>query len=75
VAARARASHAADTTGPTASRLSSKPPPDSSRRSFLIEGEAVIVRDDGQSDFNARRSRRRDLDAMLFAFDLIEYQG
>ena len=29
----------------------------------------VIVRHDGLSDFNALRYRRRDHDAMLFAFD------
>ena len=43
--------------------------------SFLIDGEAVIVRDDGLSDFNALRSRRRDREALLFAFDLIEHEG
>jgi bifunctional non-homologous end joining protein LigD len=43
--------------------------------SFLIDGEAVICREDGHSDFDALRSRRRDHDAMLFAFDLIEHQG
>ena len=29
----------------------------------------------GLSDFNALHSRRRDHDAVLFAFDLIEHQG
>lgn len=43
--------------------------------SFLIDGEAVICRDDGLSDFNALRSRRRDHEAVLFAFDLIEHEG
>ena len=43
--------------------------------SFLIDGEAVICRDEGLSDFNALRSRRRNQDAMLFAFDLIEHEG
>jgi bifunctional non-homologous end joining protein LigD len=43
--------------------------------SFLIDGEAVIVRDDGLSDFNALRSQRRNHEAMLFAFDLIEHEG
>jgi bifunctional non-homologous end joining protein LigD len=43
--------------------------------SFLIDGEAVICRDDGLSDFNALRNRRRNYDAMLFAFDLIEHEG
>jgi bifunctional non-homologous end joining protein LigD len=43
--------------------------------SFLIDGEAVICRDDGLSDFNALRSRPREHDAILFAFDLIEHEG
>ncbi len=37
--------------------------------SFLIDGEVVIVRDDGTPDFHALRSRRR------VAFDLIEQDG
>jgi bifunctional non-homologous end joining protein LigD len=44
-------------------------------RSFLIDGEAVICRNDGVSDFNALRSRRRDHEVVLIAFDLIEWQG
>jgi bifunctional non-homologous end joining protein LigD len=44
-------------------------------RSFLIDGEAVVCRDDGISDFDALRSRRRDHDVTLIAFDLIELQG
>lgn len=43
--------------------------------SFLIDGEAVICREDGYSDFNALRGRRRDHEAVLIAFDLIEHQG
>jgi bifunctional non-homologous end joining protein LigD len=43
--------------------------------SFLIDGEAVICRDDGLSDFNALRSRRHDHEVTLIAFDLIELQG
>jgi bifunctional non-homologous end joining protein LigD len=43
--------------------------------SFLIDGEAVIYRDDGVSDFNALRSRRRDHDVTLVAFDLIGLDG
>ena len=43
-------------------------------QSFLIDGEAVITRDDGTPDFHALRSRRRG-EAMLFAFDLIEQDG
>ena len=44
-------------------------------QSFLIDGEAVVCRDDGLSDFDALRSGLFDADAMLFAFDLIEHQG
>ena len=43
--------------------------------SFLIDGEAVIARDDGTPDFRALRSKRRGHEAMLFAFDLIEHDG
>ena len=43
--------------------------------SFLIDGEAVICGEDGISDFDALRSRRRDHDVTLIAFDLIELQG
>jgi len=44
-------------------------------QSFLIDGEVVVCRDDGLSDFKALHSRRCDHDAVLFAFDLIEHQG
>jgi bifunctional non-homologous end joining protein LigD len=44
-------------------------------QSFLIDGEAVIARDDGLPDFHALRSKRRGHDAVLFAFDLIEQDG
>jgi bifunctional non-homologous end joining protein LigD len=43
--------------------------------SFLIDGEAVIARDDGTPDFHALRSQRRGHEAVLFAFDLIEHNG
>jgi bifunctional non-homologous end joining protein LigD len=43
--------------------------------SFLIDGEAVVCRHDGLTDFNALRSRRHDHDVTLIAFDLIEWQG
>ena len=33
--------------------------------SFLIDGEAVIVRDDGTPDFHALRSQRRGHEAVL----------
>jgi len=41
--------------------------------SFLIDGEAVILNDDGRSDFNALRSRSRE--AALLAFDLRQHDG
>ena len=44
-------------------------------QSFLIDGEAVIARDDGTPDFHALRSNRRGREAVLFAFDLIEHDG
>ena len=43
--------------------------------SFLIDGEAVIIRDDGTPDFRALRSQHRDHEAVLVAFDLIERDG
>ena len=43
--------------------------------SFLIDGEAVIARDDGTPDFSALRSKRRGHEAVLYAFDLIELDG
>ena len=43
--------------------------------SFLIDGEAVIARDDGMPDFHALRSKRRGHEAVLIAFDLIEHDG
>jgi ATP-dependent DNA ligase len=42
--------------------------------SFVIDGEAVVLRNDGLSDFNALRSRRIR-EAVLIAFDLIEHKG
>ena len=44
-------------------------------QSFLIDGEVVIARDDGMSDFRALRSRRRGPEAVLYAFDLLQYDG
>jgi ATP-dependent DNA ligase len=43
--------------------------------SFLIDGEAVIARDDGTPDFHALRSKRGGQEAVLYAFDLIEHDG
>ena len=44
-------------------------------QSFLIDGEAVIARDDGTPDFHALRNRRRGREAALYAFDLIGHDG
>ena len=44
-------------------------------KSFLLDGEAVIPRADGMPDFNALRSQRRNHEALLYAFDLIEHDG
>ena len=43
--------------------------------SFLIDGEAVIARDDGMPDFHALRSKRRGPEAVLYAFDLLQHNG
>ena len=43
-------------------------------QSFLIDGEAVIPRDDGMPDFHALRSRASH-EAMLYAFDLLMHDG
>jgi len=40
---------------------------------FLIDGEVVVVRDDGAPGFHALRSRGHE--ALLYAFDLIEHDG
>ena len=40
-------------------------------QSFLIDGEAVVLNDDGTSDFHALRGHRRGAEALLVAFDLI----
>lgn len=43
--------------------------------SFLIDGEAIICRPDGVSNFDALRVGRRAHDVTLAAFDLIELQA
>ncbi len=43
--------------------------------SFLIDGEAVVCRPNGLSDFNALRSSRRGHEVSLIASDLIEVHG
>jgi bifunctional non-homologous end joining protein LigD len=44
-------------------------------QSLLIDGEAVIAREDGTPDFHALRGQRRGHEAVLYAFDLIEHDG
>ena len=43
--------------------------------SFLIDGEAVVCRPDGVSDFDALRLGRRAHEVTMVAFDLLELQG
>jgi ATP-dependent DNA ligase len=43
--------------------------------SFLIDGEAIVCREDGLSDFEALRVGRRAHEVLLAAFDLIELQA
>jgi ATP-dependent DNA ligase len=42
---------------------------------FLIDGEAVILNEDGASDFQALRGRGRGSEVVLVAFDLLEHVG
>ena len=44
-------------------------------QSFMIDGEGIICRADGVSDFDALRIGRRAHEVTLAAFDLIELQG
>ena len=44
-------------------------------QSFLIDGEAVVQRDDGTSYFRALRSKHRGREAVAVAFDMIEDDG
>ena len=43
--------------------------------SFVIDGEGVILRPDGVSDFDRLHSRRLADEAQLLAFDLLELDG
>lgn len=43
--------------------------------SCTIDGEAIVRRPDGHSDFHALRSRVGAAEAMLVAFDLVEIEG
>ena len=41
----------------------------------MIDGEAVVFRPDGHSDFTALRTNRGAAEATLVAFDLLQFQG
>ena len=41
----------------------------------MIDGEAVVFRPDGHSDFTALRSNRGAAQASLVAYDLLQFQG
>jgi bifunctional non-homologous end joining protein LigD len=42
---------------------------------FLLDGEGVILRSDGVSDFDALHDHRRDSEVQLLAFDMLELDG
>jgi bifunctional non-homologous end joining protein LigD len=44
-------------------------------KSVLLDGEAVIYREDGAADFDKLHSRCFEGDVVLYAFDLIELNG
>jgi bifunctional non-homologous end joining protein LigD len=44
-------------------------------RSFVIDGEAVLLGVDGISDFNGLHSRQHDDEVMLYAFDVLALDG
>jgi ATP-dependent DNA ligase len=44
-------------------------------RSCIIDGEAIVLGDDGLPSFDRLRYRRRDASVILVAFDLIEFNG
>ena len=69
------ASRAAGLTGRIASRGIVNAASRIRAESFLIDGEAIVCGPDGRADFDAMRSRRRDRDVVLFAFDLLELKG
>jgi bifunctional non-homologous end joining protein LigD len=45
------------------------------KASFVIDGEAVILRPDGISDFDALHGRKRNAEVRLYAFDLLSDDG
>jgi bifunctional non-homologous end joining protein LigD len=45
------------------------------KTSFVIDGEAVVLRPDGVSDFDALHERKRSAEVRLYAFDLLADDG
>src|SRR5215831_6395711 len=43
--------------------------------SFLLDGEAIVTNDRGLAVFDLIRYKRHGADAVLIAFDLIEFEG
>jgi len=43
--------------------------------SFVLDGEAVLLRVDGISDFNGLHSRRHNDEVQLYAFDILALDG
>jgi ATP-dependent DNA ligase len=43
--------------------------------SFVLDGEGVILRQDGVADFDRLHSRRHDGEVQLLGFDLLELDG
>src|SRR6266576_3815871 len=44
-------------------------------RSFVIDGEAVLLGVDGISDFDGLHSRRHDAEVQFYAFDILMSDG
>jgi bifunctional non-homologous end joining protein LigD len=44
-------------------------------RSFTVDGEAIVAGEDGIAVFERLHRRQKVTDAMLFAFDLLEFNG
>src|SRR4030081_2795662 len=44
-------------------------------KSFVIDGEAVLLGVDGISDFNGLHSRRHNAEVQLYAFDILALEG
>ena len=42
---------------------------------FVLDGEVVVLDENGKSDFDALHSRKRDRDAVLYAFDMLALGG